>query len=171
MGTTAGGLPYPDDNAPAADGAMAIKDLATALDQPHRGRATQTVAQQIPTGSATVKVTSLLADYAEGVVFGNNEFTIVRPGLYVVTLQLSFAANATGVRSVRCLRNGILVNSAFAQVQASSTTQHMLHTTEVEFAAGDLVSFAAVQTSGATVATVAAYTSLAIRQVAGPVAG
>lgn len=171
MGTTPGGLPYPEANTPLSEGFQAIKDLATALDQPHRGRATQTAAQNIPTGTGTTKVTSLAADYTEGVTFANNEFTIVRAGLYVVTLQLSYASNPTGIRSVRCQRNGSLVNWAFAQVAASNTTEHMLHTTEVEFAQGDLVSMGAVQTSGAVVATVPQYTSLALRLVAGPVAG
>lgn len=171
MGKTAGGLPYPEDNAPVADGALGVKALATALDQPPRGRATQTAAQNIPTGTATTTVANLVADYAEGITFNNNGFAIIQPGLYLVTLQISYASNPTGIRSARCMRNGSLVPYAFAQTAAGNNTEHMLYSVEVEFAANDALTLGAVQTSGAVVATVPQYTSLALRLVAGPVAG
>jgi hypothetical protein len=168
MGTTAGGLPYPEENAPLADGALNVKTLAEALDGPPRGRAILGAAQSLASSTNATKVT-LGQTYATGLTFGSNQFTVTRPGIYACTMQGTFATNATGYRSLRLYVNGALDARSIIQVPpVNGAATHLLAFQDLDLDANDTVALWALQNSGAAVDLLGAYTSLTLRWVAGP---
>lgn len=166
MGTTAGGLPYPEENAPFADGALDIQKLATALDGPARGRAILAASQSLA-NNVTTKAT-LGQTWATGMTFGSNQFTVTRPGIYACTFQGTFAANAAGFRSIRVYVNGALDARSIIQYAPGPSATHLLGFQDLDLDANDTVALWALQNSGAALDLLGAYTSLTLRWVAGP---
>jgi len=79
----------------------------------------------------------------------NTRFTIPVAGRYVLSANIAFAANATGLRGLRFFKNGTTI-IAFEQVNAVTTGDYtsLVCTRHYEFAAGDYVTCDAYQGSG-----------------------
>lgn len=107
MGTTPGGLPYPEPTDPVAEGADAIKALATGVDTRPMGRGALSAAGTLfPGAYYPVGVESALSPETRGgVTFtpATGVFTVPRAGLYRVLWGVSFAplASPGSVRGAR----------------------------------------------------------------------
>lgn len=153
MGTTATGLPYMEDNEPLSDVALKIKGLAEGVDDRPRGRKSNPAAQSIAngTGNATIGLTTL--EYADGLGTAGNGFTIQKTGLYLVTLQITYPANAAGDRSVKLYKNaGLILDTHAVWAAANGQPDTHVHTVPVRLAANDVVDMRTFQTSGVALA-------------------
>lgn len=125
------------------------------------GHAYQTVAQSIPTGTASGTAVSFNATafdtsalWAAG---SPDRLTIPagRTGLWLVEGQIGYASNATGQRRARITKNGstlLGVQSVLAVTVAASATL-VSATAVVKLTAGDYVQLEAIQDSGGALNT------------------
>lgn len=77
-----------------------------------------------------------------------DRLTCVTAGRYLVFGHVEFAANGTGVRSIRITKNGVRVASAIANNVTASFNHNMSLCTVVDMAATDYVQLDAYQNSG-----------------------
>jgi len=151
MGTTNGLLPYPEDTAPLADMALAIKDLATALD-PARAKMARNTVLSVPNSSFTKVGGYTSTPYQKGVTVSASAgtMTIVAAGTYAVSASAGFSSNSTGRRIVQIVRgttpgsNEVIVREEVAP--AGYVTLSVA--TDVICKAGDVISMEAYQSSG-----------------------
>lgn len=69
-------------------------------------------------------------------------------GIYLVGANLQFAANTTGLRSVKLLQNGVTEIGANSKAAAASGTTYLNLVTTVYLVSGNYVEVQAYQTSG-----------------------
>ena len=143
-------------------GADVIRSVGEILSFPEmpRCRAYQATAQSIPDSTYTA-----LAFDAENYdvkemhdnTTNNTRITIPADGsgTYLITANVFFAANATGVRNVRITLNGTTVLASGIAVSTGGTTGTSVNATTIEqLSAGDYIEVEAYQDSGAALDTV-----------------
>lgn len=106
-----------------------------------------TPTQTLTTGTIT-KVTLLSKDIGVqgGVTWSNNEWTVTKPGIYLVGCRVAFAGNTTGTRTVYFYVNGTQTSQLRFQPGASSSGGSF--TDSVRLNSGDKVDMRAWQNSG-----------------------
>lgn len=164
MGTTAGGLPYPDDDMPLADMAQAVQDLAEGHSPMMRrgipGTALPTIPNNGAAGSNLVWPTLLDSDGPAGAVptyavtGSDGQITITRAGRYDIEAGIRYNANATGRRALTLYRNGLELRAAETAASAAALVFLPLTVLGVDLAAGDVLKLIPFQSSGAGLALV-----------------
>jgi hypothetical protein len=129
-------------------------NIALAVER-KRGRASGTVGQSIPSGVLT-KLTYNSEDLDNNsmidLAVDNSIITVVTAGIYLVTGEVSFAANTTSIRLLEIHRNALA--PAAKQVAATPTLQtRICADIIVQAAAGDTFSLWAFQLTGGAVNT------------------
>ena len=153
-GATAGGWPYvtPDDHPleyPAWSQQFA--EIAEAKVGTAWALALGGASFSLPNGVTTV-VPVTLSGSGGGFTIASNALVIPKPGLYLISGQLAFAANTTGSRSMFLYRNGgVLLRSVGPNSTNGAATIHgqLL----VRCATGDQVDLRAYQSAGAALNT------------------
>ena len=115
----------------------------------------QNVSQSTATGvitSITMDSEATDTDNVHSLVTNTSRLTIVTAGRYRVVGSLLWNANATGLRAVKLLKNG--VSFATTQTVANGTQLgYMQVCDEIICAVGDYLELAGVQTSGGALST------------------
>lgn len=158
MGTTpALALRYPAATDRVADGALAIQHLAEDVEaklklayDPPRAKVYQSAAQTLNNGALTlVTFTSeeVDDDGLHSIVANTSRITVAVAGWYEVLGQISYAANATGIRRAMLLKNGATFGDATAEAVDSGGHIMQVHG-ETLCAAGDYLELQGYQSSG-----------------------
>lgn len=115
----------------------------------------QSSAQSIPTGAFTaLNWTNRTETTATGMTLGNSGITCVVPGLYTVSVAVTFTANATGQRHLIITHNGTNeVQGYSTDAPTGSDVCRMSITTTLPLAIGDTVNANAFQSSGGALNT------------------
>lgn len=92
----------------------------------------------------------------------NSRLTIRTAGVYLLTAQVDFASNATGVRAAYIVVGGTLQVGGLASA-AVAIDQPVTATAQVELAADDYVEVMALQTSGGSLNVLASSSFSAVR--------
>lgn len=130
-------------------------------------RAKATVVQTIPNSTLVAVILDTEEIDTPGTIVGGTPTTFVIPtdGVYAVSAQLGWAADADGARQIDIIRNdtAIAIQQVAPVVSGSTTVQHLA--TVARLAAGDAISLQAFQTSGGpldTWSSTAGYAHLAL---------
>lgn len=102
-------------------------------------------------------------------VTNNTRLTAPIDGIYTISGQAAFGANATGIRAAQITRNGtndILVDAQVSAANSASLATDLPLTTIVELNAGDFVELRAFQNSGGDLGLFASRTHLAMAWIA-----
>jgi hypothetical protein len=104
--------------------------------------------------ATTTHVALDTATFGSGVTFdnANDVARIVTPGTYLITGEIVWAANGTGLRLLDIIRNGTELATDIRGGQGG-TAQGQTSSTVAELNAGDTVELQALQASGGTLAT------------------
>ncbi len=138
----------------------------TAFAELPAARAKATVVQAVPSDTQVAVILDEEELDQPGTVFGSNATTFVVPtnGVYALSAQLGWAADADGSRRIEIVRNDAAVAvQQVAPVVGSPTTQHLA--TVARLTQGDEITLQAVQTSGGMLGTAdsaAGYAHLAL---------
>ena len=138
-----------------------VRDALLFLLDPPQCQAYNTTAPSIASNAVTPQAVTLDVetydnDNIHSTGGSTNRFTIVTPGTYEVNAQVVFAANSTGMREVRTVKNGStpplgrVVVTPGAQVCVAQISGVLM-----PFSAGDTLDLMALQNSGAALALVA----------------
>lgn len=124
----------------------------------YRVRATNSAAQSIANNAATQVVEFDYHVYAEGgmhsTTVNNTRFVARARGWYPITAQVEFAANATGQRGARLLKNGTDQIAYDLRDASAAGTSSVSVSTQVLLNAGEWVELRAFQNSGGALNTV-----------------
>jgi hypothetical protein len=97
-----------------------------------------------------------------------SRLTAPEDGLYVVHVQVGFAANATGYREIELRRNGSAVGRVRAQTMTNALAIQPTLSKDLPMKAGEYVEVYVRQNSGATIQAVSgvSWSALQMRKVA-----
>jgi hypothetical protein len=110
--------------------------------------------QAIPTSTFTELTWATRTDtQAVGTTLGSTGITVVVPGLYNVTANITLDANTTGNRVVRMLKNGNVEYQGNSMVAPGSTICRMSTGGIIKCAIGDVLNVEVWQNTGANLAT------------------
>ena len=116
----------------------------------------QSVAQSIATATFTAitfdaELTD--TDNVHSLVTNPSRLTMVTPGRYRVSGQLTWGSNTTGYRSLRLFKNGITFAISRVQPLSSAAPMYMQIFDEIVCVAGDYLELISEQTTGAALST------------------
>lgn len=113
-------------------------------------RAKATVVQAIPHNTQVTIILDTEEFDSPGTIFGSNATTFIIPtdGIYALSAQLGWEADADGARQLDIVRNGeaVAIEQVAPVANGSVTTQHLA--TVARLTAGDAITLEAFQTSG-----------------------
>jgi hypothetical protein len=136
----------------------AILDAMDLVANPPSAQLRQTGAQSFTTG-AFAAVTFDAEDWdnygGHSTVTNTSRYTCKVPGLYVVSGKLSWAANATGRRASKVMKNGADISGNQMAIIATSTNdvEHPVATIQVRLVIDDYVEIYGYQESGGNLST------------------
>ncbi|MDQ3730324.1 MAG: hypothetical protein M3355_12135 [Actinomycetota bacterium] len=146
-------VPKSWENAPSTAtplSAAALIDLETRLTTyvDATCRLTRTVAQSIPNNTVTTLAWDSEREDSEGMhVAGSTDVVIVTPGLYMLNLQASFAANATSIRALYLYKGTTVVELTNVDAASTGVTALTMSST-LRLVANDVVTAKVLQNSG-----------------------
>lgn len=110
--------------------------------------------QSIPTSTFTELTWATRTDtQAVGTTLGSTGITVIVPGLYNVTANITLDANTTGNRVARILKNGLIEYQGNSMVAPGSTICRMSTGGIIKCAIGDVLNVEVWQNTGANLAT------------------
>lgn len=126
--------------------------------RPH-ARRLQTASQSLTSGSLT-KISNFTTelDPSVDISYGTGDWTVGTSGVYVVSGQISFAANASGYRRALIYRAGALIGEAVNSAISGLDLCVQVTLPPIRLTAGDVISLRGIQNSGGALSTVAADT-------------
>lgn len=140
----------------------------------HSARSANTT-QSLTSGSVT-KITTfgtiddVSTKYDNGVdddiAYSSGDFTLRRGGIYLVSANIRFSGNATGVRAVYIYKNGSTLIAVSQSGTLTASSYDASRGKQFRCAAGDVISVSGLQNSGGSLSTVATGTEVSITRIA-----